>query len=165
MRANWIHLTESRKAFPSSICDCVFYSYITVGPDSFYTQGSKGICGPVHTRLDCKHPENFLKWVWCWRPIQDLQQQMERFRHATASTQPRSPSCIEHLRAAAGEAAESELVWSQLPTSSCSQTKQSIDPVCHFHTHVSQCWWWSLMCLCHVCQDNKCLGEIVKRYN
>lgn len=68
-----------------------------------------------------------------------------------ASAQLRSPPFIEHLSAAAGLAVESELLWSQFPTNSCSRAKQSIDPVCHFHTLVSGGWWWSLMCSCHVC--------------
>lgn len=33
-------------------------------------------------------------------------------------------------------------VWpSQFPSNSCSQAKQSIDPVYHFHTRVSEGWW------------------------
>lgn len=66
-----------------------------------------------------------------------------------AFNQLRSPPCIEHLSAAAGVSVESELLWSQFPTSSCSQAKQSIDPVCHFHSLMSGGWWGSLVC--HIC--------------
>lgn len=82
-----------------------------------------------------------------------------------ASAQLRSPPCIEHLSAAASVAVETELLWSQFTASSCSQAKQSIDPVCHFHTLVSGGWWRCSMCLCHVCGVKEWLGDKVSVCN
>lgn len=106
---------------------CLFTQRSTV--QTVFIHRSWGDLWPVHAHLDHKRPGRFSEWVWCWRMIQDSREQMEPFLPHEASAQLGSPPRIKHLSAAASVAVETELLWSQFPTNSCSKAKQIIDPV------------------------------------
>lgn len=75
------------------------------------------------------------------------------FSSCEASTQLRFSLRTEHRSAAASVAIGTELLWSQFPINSCSQAKQSIDPVCHFHTVWRLAMFSDVFVPCLWCQE------------
>lgn len=147
MRSICHRLDETENGGPW--CDSV-YSRITGttnNPRQFFLQprSSEVTCG---ARSDHKHPgKTAQNSVWCWGTVQDSREQMALLlflfffyhrRHPPNSGLLTDPSISVQLLVVA---VETELLWFQFAANSCSRAKQSIDPVCHFHTGVSGGWW------------------------